>query len=197
MLRGAIGVFSISALVGCSLLAASYYFREEMALEYRDHHGRFRDVSAKYLAVDEEEQIIAQYYPTFINLDKLGILGKEHRLNWLETLRLAGEKIRLPEISYRVNSQGVYEPEFPVDLGGYDIYVSEMDLTLGLLHEGDLLDLFHELDSGAEGLYSAARCDANRAGDGEEFDPARPTITANCQLHWFTIDLKGERELAL
>lgn len=197
VLRGAIGVFSICLLIGGMLLGASYYFREEMAAEYRNHHARFRDVSRKYLAVDDEAEIITHHYPAFVRLYESGILGPENRLSWLESLRGAGDRIKLPEIGYRINSQSVYEPDFPVDLGAFNIYVSEMDLTLGLLHEGDLLGLLDALSSDAKGLYSVSRCEAHRVQEKPELDPRRATITAVCRLHWFTVDLKGERKLSL
>ena len=188
VLRGAIGVFSISLLIAGIFLSASYYFREEMETEYLSHHARFRDVSRKYLAIDEEERIIEQHYPAFVQLYESGILGQEHRLNWLESLRRAGDGIQLPQISYQINSQSIYEAEFPVRLGAFDIYVSEMDLTIGLLHEGDLMGLLDALNRDAEGLYSVSHCEAKRVNEGSEFDHTRPTIMAACRLNWFTIE---------
>lgn len=197
VLRGSIGVFCICLLVGGILLGASYYFREEMETEYRNHHARFRDVSRKYLAVDEEERIIESHYPEFVRLYKAGILGREHRLSWVESLRNAADRIQLPTMNYRINSQTVYAPEFPIDLGAFDIYVSEMDLDLGLLHEGDLLSLFEALNEDAEGLYTVSRCEAKRVNEDIEFDSKRAAINAVCRLNWYTVDLKGERELSL
>ena len=197
VLRGAAGVFSISLLIAGMMLGASNYFRGEMETEYRNHHNRFRDVSRKYLAVDEEERIIEQTYPEFVRLYETGILGPEHRLNWIESLSSAGEEIKLPEISYQVNSQLVYAPEFPINLGAFNIHTSEMQLTMGLLHEGDLLSLFSALDRDAEGLYSVSRCEANRVNEQTAFDPAQAMISATCQLSWFTVDLKGARKLSL
>ena len=72
-----------------------------------------------------------------------------------------------------------------------------MQLSLGLLHEGDLQSLLSALDRDAEGLYSISRCEANRINEQSEFDPTQPMISATCQLTWFTVDLKGERKLSL
>lgn len=197
MLRGAIGVFAICLLIGGILLSASYYFREEMATEYRNYQSRFRDVSRKYLAVDDEERIIESAYPDFVNLYEMGILGQERRLSWVESLTKAGEKIKLPEISYQINSQAVYNPEFPVNLGAFDIYVSEMTLSLGLLHEGDLINLFKALDKSAEGIYSVSHCSANRVSGATGSGVERARIVADCRLNWYTVDLKGSRKLSL
>ena len=197
VLRGAVGVFAICLLLSGLLLGASSYFRDEMETEYRNHHARFRDVSRKYLAVDEEERIIEQTYPEFVQLYESGILGPEHRLNWIESLRTAGERLELPDISYRVNSQLVYTPEYPLNLGAFNVHTSEMQLSLGLLHEGDLQSLFNALDRDAKGLYSISRCAASRINEQSEFDPTQPMISATCQLNWYTVDLKGERKLSL
>lgn len=197
ILRGAVGVFAMCVLVGGMLVGASYYFREEMATEYRNHQLRFRDVSRKYLAVDDEERIIEKAYPEFVRLFESGILGHEHRLSWIEALRRADAAIGLPALDYRINSQKLYEPPFPLNLGGFDIQVSEMSLGLGLLHEGDLINVLSALDATADGLYSVSRCEALRVNEFDVQDKTRPTIKADCVLEWFTVDLRGERELSL
>jgi hypothetical protein len=197
ILRGALGVFAMCLLIGGVLVGASYYFREEMATQYRNHQLRFRDVSRKYLAVDDEERIIENAYPEFVRLLAGGILGAELRLSWIEALRRADAAIGLPALDYRINSQKLYEPPFAVNLGAFDIRVSEMSLGLGLLHEGDLITLFDALDTTADGLYSVSRCEAIRVNEFEATDRTRPKIKADCVLEWFTVDLKGERELSL
>lgn len=197
LLRSALGVFAICLLVGGILLSASHYFREEMATEFRNHQLRFRDVSRKYLAVDDEERIIERAYPEFVRLYEAGIIGQEHRLSWIETLRRARDAIELPDLGYRINSQTVLDPPFPVNLGAFDIQVSEMTLSLGLLHEGDLLNLLNALDTEADGLYSVSRCEATRVSNDDMQDQRRPNIMADCVLAWYTVDLRGERGLSL
>ena len=86
VLRGALGVFVICVLLSVMMLGATHFFGESMASEFRNHHGRFRDASRKYLSVDQDERTIAEYYPAFIDLYRRGIIGDEHRLNWVEVL---------------------------------------------------------------------------------------------------------------
>ena len=81
--------------------------------------------------------------------------------------------------------------------GAFDIRVSEMNLSLGLLHEGDLITVLNALDTTADGLYSVSRCEAIRVNEFETPDRRRPGIKADCVLQWYTVDLKGERELSL
>jgi hypothetical protein len=132
-----------------------------------------------------------------LRLFESGILGQEHRLSWIEALRNAGDAIMLPDVDYRISSQSVYEAPFPVSLGAFDIYFSEMNLTLGLLHEGDLMNMLTALDEQADGLYSVSRCEGVRASENDVKDSTRPKIMVDCILNWYTVDLKGERELTL
>ena len=197
VLRGALGTFAMCLLVGAVVLGASYYFREEMAAEYRSHHARFRDVSRKYLAVDDEERIIEHAYPEFVRLYESGILGSERRLSWIEALSRTRDAIDLPSLDYQIDSQRIADIDFPINLGAFDIHASTMNLKAGLLHEGDLFGLFDGLDRAAEGIYTVSRCDISRAKLRDQLAPGEATLNAECRLNWFTVDLKGDRKLSL
>lgn len=197
VLRGAAGLFGICFLLSAMLLAASHYFREEMQLQYSRYHAKFRDASRNYLAVDQEEQIIRQHYPDFVRLYRKGVIGAEQRLNWLETLKTAVDTIQLPEMNYKIESRTVYEPDFSVNLGAYDLYASDMWLSLGLLHEGDLTRLIGALDRAAAGLYTVDQCKMSRTEKKPVLDGKTANIQADCKLRWFTLDLKGDRKVTL
>lgn len=197
VLRGTIGSFGLCVLVSAIMLTGSFYFRAEMEAQFRSNHAQFRGASRKYLSVDEDAHIIEQYYPQFVALHAAGIVGQEHRLDWLETLRAASDSLRLPEMSYRIDSQTALVPDFPVILGGFDINASNMELSLGLLHEGDLEALLNALDTHAKGLYSVSRCDLSRTDREPRLDLKHANLNAECVLKWFTVDLKGERKISL
>lgn len=197
ILRGSLILFAVCVVVSAGMLAGSYYFRQNMEREYDGNHGRFRSASAQYLAVDEEERIIDEFYPEFVRLYRSGLLGGERRLSWLETLREAGDAIKIPELSYKIESERESEPDFKVQLGGYGLYVSAMNLNLGLLHEGDLIQLLNALDRDALGQYSVKSCDFKLSEGELTLDPGNANIKANCVLDWMTVDLSGDEELTL
>lgn len=197
VLRGALGVFVICLTVAGVMLATSFYFREQMNSQNDLQQTRFRDVSRQYLSVDEDERVIADYLPKFRNLYDHGILGQEKRLNWLETLKIAGDKVRPPKLAYEIHAQKEYFPDYPINKGAFDINASEMDLTLGLLHEGDLFDVLEILNENALGLFSVSACEIYRPDVVASSETIAERIEANCQLRWFTVDLRGERVLEL
>lgn len=194
------GVFLFAAaclVVSAGMLVASWYFRDSMQREYQQNHNRFRNASQQYLAVDEEERIIEEFYPQFARLYHGGLLGREQRLSWIETLRHAGEAIRIPEISYKLEVQEDVKPEFNVSLGAYGLFASSMNLNMGLLHEGDLFRLFRALDRDARGTYTVKRCEFVMANTDITLDPNASNIMTECDIDWLTINLKGDQELSL
>jgi len=197
VLRGALGVLGICVLVSGIILGVSYYFREEMNTEFKRHHVRFRDISRKYLAVDEEERIIKTSYPHFAELYNRGVIGRESRLSWLETLRHAGDRIKIPELRYKIDSRSEYDPDYGVTTGAYRIYASKMELDLGLLHEGDFVALTEFLDREAEGLFSISKCSFKRVTAKLDLDPDKANLSARCELQWFTVNLPGDKEIVL
>jgi hypothetical protein len=190
VLRGALGVFVICALLSAIMVGASHYFAEGMASEFRSHHGRFRDASRKYLSVDEEERTIAEHYPQFVELFQRGVIGDEHRLSWVEALRGAAAGLGLPALSFDIEPQQLYTPDFALNTGGFDVRASRMSLSLGLLHEGDLERLFVLLRERADGLYSVRDCEMRRTTGASQ---PGSKLSAQCTLEWYTLELRGSR----
>ena len=197
VLQGALGMFAVCLVIAGLMLAASFYFRDQMSREYHSQQARFRDVSRKYLSVDEEERIIAEYLPRFNSLYEQGILGQEQRLTWLESLKIAGDRIKPPKLGYQLRGQTDFDSDLQINAGGFDIRVSDMELTMGLLHEGDLFSVLDVLDKNASGLFSVSECDLSRANITARSQELSERLEAVCQLRWYTLALKGDQELRL
>ncbi len=195
IIRGSLIGLIISLLLGGLLIGSSFYFKEQMKKEYVRNNAGFQSISQRYLAVDEEEKLIRKFYPSFIKLYNQGVIGKEHRLNWIEVLRSAGEAIMLPSLSYEIKSQNIYTPAFSVNLGRYRIFSSEMTLDMQLLHEGDLFSLLESLDKNAKGLYSMSRCSMDNRLPGITEAISAANIGVKCDVIWFTIKLADGTEL--
>jgi len=187
VIQGAMTVFLASLVISISLVVTTWYFKTDMVALYERSKRNFQAISSKYLAIDEEERLIKEYYPRFIMLYNRGILGPERRLNWVETLKESGDKIQLPELRYIINSQTEYESDFAINSGGFRIFSSNMNLEVDLLHEGDLARLLDDLDTHALGLYKLSRCKLKRQSEEVKEDLQKPNIRADCELIWFNI----------
>lgn len=195
VLRGALLTFSVCLLLSGGIVYGGFYFRDKMNVQYRLHNGNFQSISQRYLAVDEEERIIKRFYPRFIDLYNEGIIGREQRLNWLEVLRASGEELKLPGLTYEISSQSLYTPTFPISLGRFQLYSSQMTLNMQLLHEGDLLRLLDFIDEKAQGMFSVSDCQLSRAAQGINISAEAANVQGRCTLHWFSIKLADGTEI--
>lgn len=199
VLQGAMITFIISIVISGGLIGMTWYYKDKMQLEHNRQKARFQNISNQYLAVDQEERLIREFYPAFIELYNKGIIGHERRLNWIETLREAGEFMKLPALRYSIESQSRFIPDFQVNTGPFQIYNSSMKLNLELLHEGDLDKLLDTLSSKAPGTYSISNCKLRQTGSGNiNLEHAnRGNINAECELRWLNIKKADGTEIKL
>ncbi len=189
MLRNTLIFLAISVVVSGALLGTSFHFSEKMKRTFQRERSALFSVRAQYQNIDEEEKIIERYLPLYRDLESRGVIGQERRLDWIDTLRQASQRVELPVLRYVIDSQSVYEPNF-IELGGaFQIYSSSMKLDLGLLHEEDLGSLFADLDANATGLYTVSSCNLRRNYDQREFIKRADVtnVKAECGLRWLTI----------
>lgn len=189
VLRNALILLTISLAISAGLLGSSFYFWEKMNRMYQRERSALFNMRTQYQNIDEEDKIIERYLPIYRELESKGIMGNERRLDWIDTLRQASHRVELPALRYLIDSQSVYQPEFLVPTGGFQIYASNMQLDLGLLHEGDLNALLADLDANATGLYTVASCDLRRMHNQAEFVKRADAtnLKADCGLRWLTI----------
>jgi hypothetical protein len=194
VLRGALVLLLFSVSVSAVLWWVSHRFWEDMERTYQREHNALVSVRSRYQTIDQEEERIRALMPAFSELQERGIIGREQRLDWVETLRRAVEELKLPSLRYAIDSQQPYEPDFPVPVGGsFRPYASTMTLDLGLLHEGDLPALLDVLERSARGLYSVADCRIRRTRPELGRDPRESNLQAQCRLRWLTVRLpEGE-----
>ena len=195
ILRLSLIIFFICTILSGSLIYGSFYFKDKMLNEYNHNNAMFRSVSNKYFAVDEEEKLIKKFYPVFVQLYNEGVIGRELRLNWVETLRQAGEEIDISSLSYEIKSQELYTPAFPVMMGKYSLFRSVMNLNMQLLHEGDLFRLLEILDQKAKGAYNIENCKITSTSIKILEAPGSANLSAMCELIWHSIKLADGTEL--
>ena len=189
ILRGSLIIFVVTIIVSSSLLFGGYYFEREMQVEFNRTNAAFRSISNRYLAVDEEEKLIRSFLPRFVDLYNRGVIGNEQRLNWIEVLRNTGEEINLPSLSYQIESQKDFTPDYPLTLGRYRLYSSKMSLTMSLMHEGDLFRILNKLEQDANGIFSLPVCTINPISTEINVNASTANINAKCDLQWHTIRL--------
>lgn len=190
-------IFIVVLLVSVALIYGSWTFKEDMFSEYKKNKAMFTAISQQYLAVDENEKIIRQYYPEFIALYKKGFVGREHRLNWIETLRAASERIKLPGLTYDISPQEEYSPSFSTNMGRFALYSSTMKLNISMLHEGDLSRFIKDMNEHVEGIFTITKCRFIRTSKKLIEKRDAKNIIADCELQWINIRMADGSEIKL
>lgn len=160
---------------------------------YRDQLAALQEAKTRYQRSGEERETVMHYVQAYRQLEKIGFIGAEQRLNWVESLREANAQAGLFGVDYQMTAQQPY-PYVAKDNPISDrIKQSQMTLAFGVLHEGDVMKLFRTLSAREPGLYSITGCSLDRAGRQGAPQPRQANLTARCELSWVTIVPKDEK----
>lgn len=197
ILRGSAVIFVVVLLVSGIIAGAGYYYRAEMQQEYSRAQMAFQNISNKYLRVDEQKAIINNYYPRFLTLYQQGIIGPERRLDWLESLQKVADNLEIPKLRYEVASQRQSETDWPINTGRFQLYSSNMQLSMEMLHELDLLRLVDQLEKTKSGFFTISDCEMGRRTEHIVVDATIPNVNATCNIQWYSIKLSSGQEIEI
>ena len=136
--------------------------------------------------VTERRQARRQFARLFQELSNDGVVGTEQRLAWIQSTRDAARDLGLPYLRYTTRPQRPFEAAWLVPGVTAPVLVSAIDLQLGLVHEGDLLDLVDRLRA-APGLLRVEACNLEMPGTGPKAEPDKANLTGNCELGLYSI----------
>ena len=139
----------------------------------------------------DEKQIIVRQLPSYSNLERIGFVGEEQRLNWVEGLRLSNQQSQLFGVSYQIGAQQPYPFASELNPGQLTIHHSLMKINFNLLHEGDLMRLLSTLGKQGAGFFSVNQCQMDRSGTANITAGSavryQPNLRAECDLSWMTV----------
>jgi hypothetical protein len=187
VLRGGLIMLVISAVIGIGALAASHRFWSMHHTVLTRERTALLATRGQYHALDEEEDIIATYLPRYVELENGGIIGREQRLDWIDVLRESARDAKVPRLEYTIAAQERFDPGFKLNIGDYGVYSTSMRLKLGLLHEGDLLELLDRFRASVAGLFGVTGCSMMRADHELRMAPDASNVEATCELNFITL----------
>ena len=146
-------------------------------------------MNADYDALITRKRLVDRYHRRYARFQEQGFIAEESRLDWVETLRESAENLRLPNLSYSMEPRQKVVPPVPSTSteASIQIYLSKLELEIGLIHEMDLLRLFGELQSTAPGLLKVDQCRLERRSENDELQAVDANIIASCSVDMFSI----------
>lgn len=121
-------------------------------------------------------------------LSDRGVLGQEHRLEWIEQISRIQQRRQPISLDYHLSPPRVLQEKVaPPSTNGVQTSISAMKLQLRLLHEGELLAFLDDLMSIDSALVRIRRCRVERADPVDAETAATPSLQADCDVDWITL----------
>ena len=162
--------------------------RAQAEMQHRIQSTALQDARSRYQRSGDERETILRYLPAYRQLENEGFVGTEQRINWLESLRIANAQAGLFGVAYQLDAQ----KPFPL-IGQSNpmlshLHNSQMKLSFGLVHEGDLMRFIQALAEQQTGIFVLTRCALDRVARSESPAPRQANLSAQCDLSWLTVD---------
>jgi len=171
-------------LLSLAGLGAAYQYLQQRENAFQTLQNSNATLQARLDQGREAEEIVARLGEVFVEGFRQGWWRPQNRIAWLETARTSAERLGLPRIGYRLRPQ-----EIDDNLGDWNLVRTDIDLDMGLVHEGQLLAFWRAINGGGLGFFSLEACRIERGAD--QPVPGQPNLTAQCKMSWYTI-VKGQ-----
>ncbi len=190
----------LSAVVAVVALAGALWAHEHQQARYDELAANRNAVHEDYDALVHQRRLVDRYHRRYQRFDDLGFIGRESRLDWVETLRTTANSLSLARLTYAIEPQIEVIPPVQSVLGGEDLKIraSKVQLELGLLHELDLLRFFDELQVNAPGLIKVDGCELNWEVEAGSRLNTDANLSASCAVKLYSVitsDVGREEQL--
>ena len=179
----------LSLLVAAAALAVSLWLHAEQSQSYSQFIANQDAVHEDYNSLVYQRRLVDRYHRRYQRFHDLGFIGRESRLDWIETLRTTAESLDLPHVTYAIEPQrAVAAPvDSVIDVDDIQIRVSRAQLEMGLLHEMDLLRFFDELQARAPGLIKVDDCALTWLAETGGSSGSNANLSAVCAIQIFSV----------
>lgn len=177
---------AVSIAIGVGLPYYTDIKLQDAKRELAQQQKQERDARTRLQKSGEEKEIIVRYLNAYQYLQRLGFVGEEQRINWLDGLRLTNQQTRLFGVDYQIGMQQPYPYASELNPGQLALHQSVMKITFRLLHEEDLVRFLSTLAKQGAGVFSVNQCVMERLDTGGSIR-FQPNLRADCDLAWITM----------
>ncbi|MDZ7748279.1 MAG: hypothetical protein U5K43_05120 [Halofilum sp. (in: g-proteobacteria)] len=193
-----LAVVMAAGLLGLTVALADARIEQHARALERARAG-LAEASRRQREASREQALHARYAQRFRQMQRRAWIGGGRRLRWIETLQRVNGELLLPRLRYEIGARRALVPA-GADLGDgrLRLYHTPMTLTLGALHEGDLLAVLDALAASGGGVPALARCGLARAPGRARtrFRAGSANLDIACVLHWYALELVDPAEAA-
>ncbi|KAA3651761.1 MAG: hypothetical protein DWQ11_13230 [Proteobacteria bacterium] len=169
------------AITLLALGATAVWLAHAQSTAAATQHERIRQqhnqANQRLLQARTDEHAVRQTIDRYDALVRQGLIGPEHRLEWVETLDAARRRHGIDTISYEIQPQRRIEADTPSALPWME---SRMRLSLQVRHSEVLLRLLDDLRRVSTAIVRTDSCRLTRRADQAGLD-------GECELRWLTL----------
>lgn len=178
-------IFLLLVILGsiALIITAMHYAETQQAL-LTQQKDALLVAKQKYLSSGTEKQQIEHYLPQYRALIDQGFIGEEQRQVWIHALHAIQKQYQLFPIQYQLAPLEQTQPDFVQSASPFEMHRSTMQLSLDLLHEGDILTLTESLNQQAFHNWLLRECTIDRLNKPKANGA---TMTGQCALEWYTL----------
>jgi hypothetical protein len=190
-LKSPLIVLVIVLIIGASAIYYSDRLKAMALQQLTQQQAQLKEASTRVQRSGDEKDIIVRYLDSFRQLQRAGFVGEEHRINWLDGLRLANQQADLFGVEYQIGTQTPYAHAASLNPGQINLNQSVMRLQFRLLHEIDLMRFLNALANRGGGIFTVDQCSMRRI-DTRGTIRYQPNVTAECELSWITAKVAAD-----
>ena len=170
---------------------AGYQYESAQGKKLDKAVGTLGTAHTLYVNMVNDVDLLEQYKNLYSGYKSSGLIGEERRLSWIESLENTNKVLKLPTLSYSLLPQEKFiRPGLKVK-SGVELSGSAMELTMGLLHEEDILAVLEGLRLSIKSLFTVESCSLRRDGKvGAPLNTKKINLHSKCTIRWVTIDVK-------
>lgn len=187
-LQWSILLFIALAAAGAAIASLSHRTLNDASKSHQQAKSIRDNMQGKVARANEEATLLREKITVYQALQSRGVIGQEHRLDWIEKIRSIRKARRLLDLNYELGPQQLIQADVVNPSGNdFDIVASPMELQMSLLHENDLLGLLSDLRNGIKGYLRVNHCDIVRANSSPPASGPAPQLQAECDIDWITL----------
>lgn len=176
----------LALAVGVAATMLSQQALNDAQLSHQHAAAKLREALRALSEATDDQQNMAAYAQEYSMLLKRNVIGSEQRLDWIDGLERLRQRGIVLGLKYDIEPQQPYKPGGVPESGNFDLYRSNMTLTLDLLHEGQLVDFFNALRSSVKGWYMLDGCNLERL-EPTAGSSSAAQLRATCSGGWLTL----------
>lgn len=174
------------------LLAGAWYgygeIQKELAAQERPKIQKLNSLKSQVRFLQQQVRLYHEYGEKYQELVKKGLVKRQDRVFWTDSLIKIKEQYIVPELSF------TFSPEKPLSTGQFSkirvpngtFFYSEITLQMALQHEEDLVRIFETISQKISPLYLVQNCNASLKESSHEvnanFNLTSGNLNADCTL---------------